>query len=107
MDNVFFVGMNGDNKFIAHIPKETVVEVLKQALIGDDDHLIDAQLELLLPQEAAVLNALSWESEIFIRKMIEIVNTDDDRFAVKHGALKFGVASNPESASLTFFNEEF
>lgn len=105
MKNAIFTGTDDGKFFAAVIPKKRVANMLQLINDGKDDEF-DRKLQYMLPHEAAVMNAMAWEAEDTIAAwMKELEN--NGRFAVKHGKLEFGVATDGVQSAEAFFNKEF
>lgn len=103
--SVFFVGTNNGMQFEFEADLENVVSALSYTLDANESGMRRSLFALPTTVRECV-DAMCWEEESFIVKMIEIIRTGS-RFAVSHGDLQFGVSSDHEQAEIAFANKEF
>ena len=101
---VFFVGTKNGKKFSTTCSKDAVQQLLTCALNGEDEFLESCVANLDLAGEC--IDAMSWEAEDFIQKMI-IAMDIKGRFGIHHNELIFGVATDEVNAMAAFKNKEF
>lgn len=105
MHNAIFTGEDNGEFFACVIPVENIKTLFKFIHLGRDN-VFEEMLSVMEPMKAKVVSAMAWESDLFMNKMIELLETGG-RFAVCHGELQFGCAADGVNSAAAFVNKEF